>query len=400
MEAATNTASEPTGLPPGTAPPWGRGHLDYARLEGDTSCPSDQAEQAADRDLGLWIPRLTAGEQLALAVSIRWLLTLRSCHLAEGTRTMADITFGHWTGHTPPATMDHPGQWHYVATRLMAHMGVYNLDEMNGLHWQWHQRAALRIRAIMQEHNIWDIPGSPGYQGHASDNPRPRSQAVLEPPRQADAVTPRNAHGGHHPGWVRPLAHTEAPCDRSPCGGARAVLTPRGCKAARRNNARRQGTLADPVAAAARRLPGHGESSSMRVWTGTTGAPPTPTPNGHHLPPIPDAGPRGPAPNGRTSPPFSRQSSASDRQRFTRAPAGRRTERPAHPPPSSQGQRQTRCRGDHMPWTRGQGSLWPTQGLRKGLGDSPSHSPQTAKARRARRNNGGTTRAAQGRTQK
>ena len=28
VEAATNTASEPTGPQPGTAPPWGRGHLD------------------------------------------------------------------------------------------------------------------------------------------------------------------------------------------------------------------------------------------------------------------------------------------------------------------------------------------------------------------------------------
>ena len=34
----------------------------------------------------------------------------------------------------PPATMNHPGQWHYVATLLMAHMGAYNPDEMNGLH--------------------------------------------------------------------------------------------------------------------------------------------------------------------------------------------------------------------------------------------------------------------------
>ena len=48
--------------------PPGRGHLDFARLEGDASCPSDQAEQAAAGDLGLWIPRLIAGEQLALAV--------------------------------------------------------------------------------------------------------------------------------------------------------------------------------------------------------------------------------------------------------------------------------------------------------------------------------------------
>ena len=71
VEAEPNTASEPTGPPPGTAPPWGRGHLDYARLEGDASRPSDQAEQAAAQDLGLWSPKLTAGEQFALAVRVR-----------------------------------------------------------------------------------------------------------------------------------------------------------------------------------------------------------------------------------------------------------------------------------------------------------------------------------------
>ena len=185
MEAGTNTASEPTGPPPGTAQPWGRGHLDYARLEGDASHPSDHAEQAAAQDLGLWIDRLTTEEQLALAVRIRRLLTSRSRHLAEGTRMMADITFGHRTGHTPPATMNRPGKWHYVATRLMPHMRAYSPDEMNRLHWQWHQRAALRIRAAMQQHNIWDIPESPGYQEHASGHRRPRCQDVLEPPRQA-----------------------------------------------------------------------------------------------------------------------------------------------------------------------------------------------------------------------
>ena len=41
VEAATNTASEPIGPPPGAAPPWGWGHLDYARLEGDASHPSE-----------------------------------------------------------------------------------------------------------------------------------------------------------------------------------------------------------------------------------------------------------------------------------------------------------------------------------------------------------------------
>ena len=173
----------------------------------------------------------------------------------------------------------------------------------------------------------------------------------------------------------------------------------------------------------------------MRVRTETMEVPTTPAPNGHHLPPIPDAGPRGPAQNGRTSPAFPPQPSASDRQRITRAPAGQQTERPAHPPPPSQGRRPTRCRGDSTPRTRGQGSPRPTKGLRKGWGNNPPNTPprergamtpvpdmgtdhqtdwapaprgsppqlqhgQTARARRAHRNNGSTTRAAQGQTQK
>ena len=88
VEAGTNTASESTGQPPGTAPPWGRGHLDYAGFEGDASQPSDRAEQATAQDLGMWIDRLTTGDQLALTVSIHWLLTSRSRHLREGTRTV------------------------------------------------------------------------------------------------------------------------------------------------------------------------------------------------------------------------------------------------------------------------------------------------------------------------
>ena len=112
VETGPNTTSEPADQPPGTTLSWGRGHLDYARSEGDAPDPSAHAEQAAAQDLGLWIDRLTTGEQLALAVSIRWLLTSRSRNLEEGTRTMADITFGHRAAHAPPATMDHPGQWH------------------------------------------------------------------------------------------------------------------------------------------------------------------------------------------------------------------------------------------------------------------------------------------------
>ena len=70
MEACSNIASKPTGQPPGTALPSGRGHLDYARWEDDARHPSDHAEQAAAQDLGMCIDRLMKGEQLALAVSI------------------------------------------------------------------------------------------------------------------------------------------------------------------------------------------------------------------------------------------------------------------------------------------------------------------------------------------
>ena len=128
---------------------------------------------------------------------------------------MADITFGHQTGHTPPVTMNYPSQWHYVATWLMAHMGAYSPDEMNGLHWQWHQRAALRIRTAMQQHNIWDIPGSPGYQGHASGNQGLRSQDVRSLPGRRRAVTLQNGHGATtrngFPLWHVPFAPRRGP---------------------------------------------------------------------------------------------------------------------------------------------------------------------------------------------
>ena len=265
--AATNTASKPIGPLPGTAPPWGRGNLDYPRLEGDASDSSEQAEQAATQDLGLRVPRLIAGEQLALAISIRWVLSSRSLHLAEGTRTMPDVTIGHRTGHTTPATMDHPGQWHYVATRLMAHMGAYSLDEMNGLHWQWHQRAALRIRAAMQDHGIWEIAGSPGYQGHASGHRRPRSQDVPEPPRQAAR---RNSPERPYSTYSSPL---------QPFAPRRSLGSPHASGVQGGMPEQRQETR-NPGRSRRRR---RGGSSSMRIWTGTTSAPATPMPGDHHL---------------------------------------------------------------------------------------------------------------------
>ena len=110
---------------------------------------------------------------------------------------MADVAFGHRAEpHAPPTTIDHPSQWHYVDTRLIADMGTSSLDEMNGLHLLWHRRAALSIRTAMQRHNIWAIPGSPGYQGHASGQGRPGSQEISEPLRQ----TARHDSPGPHKG--------------------------------------------------------------------------------------------------------------------------------------------------------------------------------------------------------
>ena len=82
----------------------------------------------------------------------------------------------------------------------MAHMGAYSPDEMNGQHWRWHQCAALHICAAMQGHNIWAIPGSPGYQGHASGHWRPRSQEVPEPSRRAARRNSLGCHQGPPPG--------------------------------------------------------------------------------------------------------------------------------------------------------------------------------------------------------
>ena len=227
VETGTKTAREPAQQPPWAAPAWGRRHMDYARSEGDARCPNTHAEQAAAQDLDPWITRFTTGERLALGVSIRWLLTSR--HLEDGTRIMADVAFGHGAApHTVPTTIDHPSQWHYVANRLMAYMGTYSPDGMNGLHWRWHQRAALRVRAAMQRHNIWTISGSPGFQEHALGHRQPRSQEVPEPQGKRHAMTPRDATTGHHPVWVPPPAHMEAPPDHSHRGGTEAALLPRG----------------------------------------------------------------------------------------------------------------------------------------------------------------------------
>ena len=129
---------------------------------------------------------------------------------------MADVTLSHRTGETPPATMDPPGQWYYVATRLIGHMGAYSPGEMKGLHWQWQERAALRISTAMQRHTDWDIAGSPGYQGHASGHRRPRSQKGPEPPRQAACRNSPEHHQGPLPGLGYPSGTYRSPLQPFP----------------------------------------------------------------------------------------------------------------------------------------------------------------------------------------
>ena len=103
--------------------------------------------------------------------------------------------------------------------------------------------------------------------------------------------------------------------------------------------------------------------------------PTTPTPNGHHLPPIPDAGPRGPALSRRTSPPFPRRPSERDRQCSTQTPTRQWTVRPARLPRPSQGRQPARCRGDSTPRIHGQGDPRPTNGPNRGRGDKPLNAP-------------------------
>ena len=108
VDTGTNTASEPAVQPPRGIPAWGPGHLDYARSEGEARGPNTQAEQVAAQDLDLWITGITAGERLALGVSIPWLL--------QGLRHV--IAIGQHHTHTPPpwatpasGTTWRPGSW-------------------------------------------------------------------------------------------------------------------------------------------------------------------------------------------------------------------------------------------------------------------------------------------------
>ena len=252
----------------------------------------------------------------------------------------------------------------------------------------------------MQDHDIWEIPGWAGYQGHDSGHRRPRSQDVPELPRQAPRGNSPERPGGPPTGMGSPSGTYRSPLGTfaprrglgSPHASGMQGGTPEQRQETRNPGQSCRRSRTPPPAA--RRVVFHEDMDR------DNGGPCDPHAQQTSSTTDPRRRSKRPAPNGRTSPPFSRQSSVSSRQRFTRTRAGRQTEHPARLPPPSQVQRPTRCRGDHTPRTRDKRSLRPTQGLRNERGNSPPRSPETAKPRRAHRSNGGTTRAAQGRTQK
>ena len=244
-----------------------------------------------------------------------------------------------------------------------------------------------------------------------------------------------NANGGHHPEWVPPLARTEAPSGRSPRGGAQAVLTPQGCKAAGRSSARRQGTLAAPCRSRTmprgarrvvfhedtdRRHGGHNDIHTQRASSTTdprrrskrprneqTHIPTVPTPAERERQAALHTGPHQAADRGSSSSATSLPGSVAGRrpggQHATdtrpREPAA--DERPAqgvgeqpplHPPPRGRGA---------MTLVPDTGTGHPTNGARAPRGSPPQlQHGQTAGALRTHHNNRSTTRAAQERMQK
>ena len=122
---AAGTISESTGrMPPQVAQPWGQESLDYAQSEGDAGRPGAEADRSAALDLDLWLPRTPDVEQLTIQVRTRGVLR-DIHHIINRSRTMAEVIFNHHEGqHSPPPTVEHPSQWPYVVTRLMAYMGA------------------------------------------------------------------------------------------------------------------------------------------------------------------------------------------------------------------------------------------------------------------------------------
>ena len=240
----------------------------------------------------------------------------------------------------------------------------------------------------------------------------------------------------NHPEWVPPPARTEAPSDRSPRGGTEAALTPQGCRATRQSGARRQGTLAAPGAAAARRLPQHDGLSSTWAWTEAMEVPTIPntqrTSSGTdprrqskrphteraHIPTIPTPAERarqaalhtdphqaadGACTSSAASLPVSAASPLPGGQHAADTP-------PRGPAADQRPEQGVRGQTPQSPPPRKQGATTPVPVMDTGQptnwARTPRGSPpqlqhiQTAVARRTHRDNGSTTRAAQEQTKK
>ena len=171
-----------------------------------------------------------------------------------------DVIFDHreWQD-TPLPTMERPGQWRYVADRLVAHMGAYTPDDLNRLHWRWHHRAAFRIREALIRHNVWTIltplPRGPTTPDRATGHQRQRSQKAQGPLRQVASTrhsqSPHRQPIGMAPpcdpqrSQVRPFAHPWPGYDhqRTPDGstGQSSTRTPQPPQRTRRSaNAQHQ----------------------------------------------------------------------------------------------------------------------------------------------------------------
>ena len=182
------------GAPPRMTRSWGQETVDHAQSKGGAQRPTAEADQAAAHDLDLWISRISDVEQLTVQVRTRWIL-MDVTHIRTSARTMADVTFNLREGrHSPPPTMEYPGQRRFVATCLMAHMGVYTPDDINRLNWRWHHRAALHIREALIRHKVkasrTSVPKGPPTPDRTKGHQRQRSPTAQGPPRQV-------AHTGH-----------------------------------------------------------------------------------------------------------------------------------------------------------------------------------------------------------
>ena len=177
-------------------------------------------------NLYTWITQPSDGEQLTLVVRIQWLLQHKH-HAENKTCTIADVIFGQCEAPHGPPTMEHPSQWRYVATCLMAHMGSYSADDRNRPHWRWYHRAALRIQDAAGTASGRSRPPTPEDRAPRAGSPGTSARCLHQPrsPRRRwHAQAPLNSDRGYHPTSAPPKAHKGAPSGCLPSRGETAAV--------------------------------------------------------------------------------------------------------------------------------------------------------------------------------